>query len=324
MSRFLQDIGNKVEARAGEVRQVVESGRDAAAAKGNELMNTVAGKGGEVVDAGIKGGEAIAGAVASGADITQQAQQIVARAVRDVEAAGSRAGQTIEAAAVRAAGDAQSVAATANREINDVATRARNDITKLLDLIGGQLKDALGSLPDGSIGTVNGEKFYTPVDCYILVLKAVNDRKPSIEIKAHEPEIVRALGFMVARNAEEFKRKMEEQLRTTLRLPNEDISKLLTKSLQTQSHVQPAAALPAAAAAGAVGDALVITAIFAGVAAVLTASAVPILATGASIALILLVLAIIYAISEGYDVENVELSVGADGRPTLKFSLKKN
>lgn len=72
-------------------------------------------------------------------------------------------------------------------------------------------------------------------------------------------------------------------------------------------------------------DVAITAAIFAGIASCIAATAIPIMAVGVSILLILFGVAIIYAIHEGYDVENVELGTGsgADLRPTLKFSLKK-
>lgn len=72
-----------------------------------------------------------------------------------------------------------------------------------------------------------------------------------------------------------------------------------------------------------------ITAIFMGVAACITAS-VPLvvaiggLAVSAAVAvfIVLCSIAIIYAIHEGYDVENVEIGT-TDGRPSIKFSLRR-
>jgi hypothetical protein len=234
-------------------------------------------------------------------DIADQAQQTVNDAVHSVEQTANDVGQQIRDSAATAATNIQQAANNADNAINAIATKARQDILKLLDLLGSITPPAV---PDASMGSVNGTKFYTPVDGYGLLMKAVHDNQDPIEFETHDPAIIQAFSSMIAGSAQELKDKMLADFRRRFNLPN----------------IPPAQ--------GIIGgdDAAVTAAIFAGVAACITASAVPIMATGVAILLVLIGIAFIYAISQGYDIEDVKLSTGsgADLRPAIQFSLKKH
>jgi hypothetical protein len=251
-----------------------------------------------------RAGAVITGTFASGAsEVADKAQGIVTTAIHEIEEAGSTAGQTIQSSSARATQDIQNATNAAGRQIGDTVSKAREDLLKLLEIIGGQVTGIIGGLPDASIGTVNGEKFYTPADGYILAMKAIYEKPPTIEIRTYEPAVIQVFGSMVARSKEEFRRKLLDEFQRQFNLPplNAEISRAVVAD-----------------------DVAMAAAIFGGVAACMAASVGPILATGVVIFMLLLGIALVIAVIEGYDVENVELGVGEGGRPTIKFSLKKN
>lgn len=299
MKNYLNQFGNQVTDKAEEIRKKAEEDKK----KAEDEARRKAEEDKRAADEAARRVKEATNAVASGASNAANA------------APNDAAGKGKEAKAAAEAGlrGAQQFGQTAAGAFVAGVTQAQQFATSVVN-----------NLADPSIGTVNGEKFYTPVDGYLLVIKAVNERKPRVEIKTYEPAVVSGLKFMVARNSQEFKRKMEDELKRQFGISRSDIEKLLIPS-KTNTTYGPSR----------VSDPVTIAAIFAGVAAVITATAAlvaakgvatvgVITAAGAVIVMILLVLAIIYAISEGYDVEGVEFSVGPDGRPTLKFSLKNN
>jgi vacuolar-type H+-ATPase subunit H len=235
-------------------------------------------------------------------DLADQARKLVNDAVQSVERTGSSMEQDIESASARAVQDAQHAANDAAVQINDTVTKARQDLLKLFDLIGNQVGNLLGNLPDPSMGSVNGTKFFTPADGYVLMMKVINESKPQIQFETHEPAIIRAFSSMIATSPRDFQDKMLADFRRRFAIP-----------------------LPNSANAIGVDDVAMVAAVFTGIAACIAATTGPLLAIGVATLLVLLGVAIIYAINQGYNVKNVELGTGSgpDLRPTIKFSLEK-
>lgn len=160
---------------------------------------------------------------------------------------------------------------------------------------------------DTSVGTVNGQKFYTPFDMFGLIVTTVNTGAP-ISIVFYEPAIVDALYRLGVTTKEELEKRLLSQIRPLYR-----------------GDVNGGARFVAGGAVMALSGwewALIIGAI--GTAAAVLAASVPvILAMGAATFLVLLGVAIIIAVMNGYDVQDFRYSTTSDGRPTVEFSLRK-
>lgn len=172
----------------------------------------------------------------------------------------------------------------------------------------GSITSLTTGAPDLSLGTVNGDKFYTPYDMLIRVILAANRGDKEITITTHQPEVIAAYRWMEGKTKEEIYQRILDYITTEYRIdPHTSFSSI--------AGVDDTAAIL-------LGVAAIIGAVCTGIAAILAASGPVIIAVGIAIFLALLGVAIIYAIHEGYDVKNVDVTAVA-GMPHIAFSLEK-
>jgi hypothetical protein len=256
------------------------------------------------------------------ANLDTSVQKIVTTATKDIQQSVETAGRVVQATATKAGQDVQNATAVASKEIGAIALQARTDLENLLKNIGHQADVIAAGLPDATAGNVNGEKFYTPADAYVLFMKAIAEKKPVVDLWIYEPGVVHLLGQFAASNANEFRAKLFDALRRTYNLPR-DTEALISKAIFGREFDRDEIINKAAGW----DDVLMVTAIFGGIATVLTASIGPIMAMGLSLGLfsfmLCLGIAFVLAVVNGYDIEDFGLTSGPDGRTSLHGTLRK-
>lgn len=223
----------------------------------------------------------VIGAVTQSATTAQDhVEDAAAQAVGNV----GKAVEAVNTAAQTALTDLRTGADRAKREVRETANKSIADFQALVQ----QLLPLVGQPPaaaDFAIGDVNGEVFFEPMGCFLLFMKALQENRNPIKVRLREPAVVTAF--------EDFVGATQDQIAARLR------EKLIPR---IQSTPRPATVVDPATVSLTTILAAVPPAVW-----IILAVAVLVLAVAASLFVVLMAVAIIFAIYKGYDIENVRL-----------------
>lgn len=225
--------------------------------------------------------------------------------IQTVTAAASSSQDSVETAAEQAVANLKTTVVAVNTAaqsaFNDLranADRSKNAMQSAADravadfqILVNEVLKVVGHVPspaDLAIGDVNGEQFFEPLSCFVLVMKAISEDKQSIKLRLREPTVAQAFRDLVGATTEEIAQKAREKL--IHRIPANTVGGL----------VDPVSGTGAATA----------TAILAAVPPavwIILAIAVVVLAVAVSIFVVLMAIAIIYALYKGYNVKDLGL-----------------
>jgi len=230
-----------------------------------------------VVDAASEVVQTVVAAAATAQDSIETTGGQAVEAVRKTAA-------NVDAAARTAMHEVRAGTDSAKRELQAVADRSVDDFQRLVS----ELLKIIGHVPaptDFAIGDVNGEAFFEPFGCFVLFMRAIHENKTPIKVRLREPTVAQAFREFVGSTQDEIARKAREKL-----IPG--------------TSVVSTAADPVSGAAGAV--ATVLASVPPAVWIILSIAAV-ILAVGVSIFVVLMGIAIIYALYRGYSIKDLRL-----------------
>ncbi|MCR5880777.1 hypothetical protein [Phenylobacterium sp. J367] len=205
------------------------------------------------------------------------------RAVQDV----NRAANAMAAATQTALLDLQGGADRARRDLQTTADRAIDDFRQLL----GSLASLLPALPspnDFAIFEINGRQYLEPATFFVGLMKAIHDGEKPIRFRLHEPTVARAFRELVGNTEAEIARKARELVTARLGLPA--TSTAMVADPGTVSIAAVLAAVPPAVW-------------------IILALCVLALAVGTMVFVVLMAVATIYAISQGYTIRDLGLQM---------------
>lgn len=242
--------------------------------------------------------DAAAEVIATITTATRTAQESVENTTSQTVAKVSTAVTAVNAATTAAFNELRANADRARTDLQSGADSAIEDFQKLIK----EVLKLVGHLPtptDLAFGEVNGTPFFEPLGFFALLVKAVSDGTSPIKVRLREPSVAQAFRDFAGSSMHEIAEKARGKVMP--RLPG------------VSGVVDPVGGSALAGALATIPNAVWIILALAGL----------ILAAGVSLFVVLMAVAIIYALFKGYNVRGLEVNhttplAGLEFRVTLE------